>query len=92
MKKDKKRIEDEQWSEEQLQDYLNFQPLDDTDVDFQCLYRAYTRMNADVFEVFVDRFIEAGRNVNAQNKQGQSLADIIADHKKGAPYLQALTH
>jgi hypothetical protein len=92
MKKDKKRIEEEQWSEEQLLSYLDFKTLDGTDPDFHCLYRAYTRMNASVFEVFVDRFTEAGRNLNAVNKTGQTLADIIADHEKGKAYLSALAH
>lgn len=90
MKKDKKRIEDEQWSEEQLLSYLNFETFDGTDVDFYCLYKAYTRMNASVFEVFIDRFKDAGRNLNAQNEAGQSLSDIISGHKKSGDYLAHL--
>lgn len=92
MKKDKKRIEDEQWSEEQLLGYLDIETFDGTDPDFHCLYQAYTRMNASVFEVFIDRFKDAGRNLNAQNETGQTLADIVAGHKKSNEYLCVLTN
>lgn len=91
MKKDKLRIEDENWNETHIKSYLDVQSFDGTDSDFHCLYRAYTRMNADVFLTFVKLFKAEGRNVHATNKAGQSLADIIAEHKQSQQYLSALT-
>lgn len=91
MKKDKQRIEDENWNEEHILSYLNVKSYDGTDPDFFCLYRAYTRMSADVFAIFVELFKESGRNIHAVNKTGQSMADVIAEHKKGKDYIVALT-
>lgn len=91
MKKDKQRIEDENWNEAHIKSYLDVQSYDGTDPDFHCLYRAYTRMNADVFSDFVQLFKAERRNIHATNKAGQSLADIIAEHKQGQQYLSALT-
>ena len=56
MKRDKKRIEGEPWSAEQLQLYLDFNTYDGTDRDFHCLYRAYTRMDETAFLQFVALF------------------------------------
>lgn len=91
MKRDKKRVEGETWSEERLADYLGFKTYDGTDPDFHCLYRAYTRMNEETFARFVQLFRDQGRNVQATNLDGQTLADIVAQHAQSEDYLAALT-
>ncbi|MEJ2074571.1 MAG: PA4642 family protein [Reinekea sp.] len=90
MKADKKRVEGVDWSEEQLRSYLDFNTYDGTDRDFHCLYRAYTRMDEAAFADFVALFTKEGRNLNATNLEGQTLADIIRTHKQGEGYLEAL--
>ncbi len=90
MKKDKSRVEDEQWNEDQLDEYLNFNTFDGTDRDFHCLYRAYTRMNAEVFHELVKLFKQQQRNIHATNLQGKTLLELINTHAKGQPYAQAL--
>lgn len=90
MKRDKKRVEGEVWGEARLEDYLTFTTYDGTDPDFHCLYRAYTRMNEETFERFVDLFRERGRNLNATNLQGETLADILRDHTQAQAYREAL--
>lgn len=90
MKRDKQRVEGEQWSEEKLRDYLNFTTFDGTDPDFQCLYRAYTRMNQRTFAEFIDLFKNEGRNLQATNRDGQTLADLISRHQQSTDYLAAL--
>ncbi|EAR08345.1 PA4642 family protein [Reinekea blandensis] len=90
MKRDKQRVEGEQWSEEKLREYLDFNTYDGTDRDFHCLYRAYTRMNETTFAQFVELFKREGRNLNATNKEGQTLADLIRQHRQSQDYLNSL--
>ncbi|GGX43339.1 PA4642 family protein [Saccharospirillum salsuginis] len=90
MKRDKKRVEGEVWSEDRLAEYLDFKTYDGTDPDFHCLYRAYTRMNEETFARFVKLFREKGRNVEAKNLEGETLADILRKHTQASDYLAVL--
>ncbi|MDX1344153.1 MAG: PA4642 family protein [Reinekea sp.] len=90
MKRDKKRVEGEQWSEDQLRMYLDFNTYDGTDRDFHCLYRAYTRMNETTFAQFVALFQAEGRNIHATNLEGKTLADILRQHEQSEDYLAVL--
>ncbi len=90
MKRDKKRVEGEQWSDEQLQAYLNFNTFDGSDRDFHCLYRAYTRMNENSFENFIELFKAEGRNIEATNKDGKTLKQLIAGHAQAQDYISIL--
>lgn len=90
MKRDKKRVEGETWSEERLSEYLDFKTYDGTDPDFHCLYRAYTRMNEETFARFVQLFKERGRNIHATNLDGQTLADVLENHAQAEEYRAAL--
>ncbi|MHA7880632.1 MAG: PA4642 family protein [Saccharospirillum sp.] len=90
MKRDKQRVEGETWSDAQLADYLSFKTYDGTDPDYHCLYRAYTRMNEATFARFVRLFRDEGRNLNATNLDGLTLADLLRQHAQAADYLAAL--
>lgn len=90
MKRDKQRVEGEKWSEAQLRSYLDFNTYDGTDPDFHCLYRAYTRMNEFVFEQFISLFKAEGRNINATNAQGLTLAQLAGQHSQSEGYVTAL--
>ena len=90
MKRDKKRVEGEVWSEDRLAEYLDFKTYDGTDPDFHCLYRAYTRMNEETFARFVKLFRAQGRNVEAKNLEGETLADILRKHTQASDYLAVL--
>ena len=92
MKRDKARVEGELWNTDQLRTYLDFNTYDGTDRDFQCLYRAYTRMNETAFEQFVTLFKAEGRNIAAKNLKGQSLSDLVSQHDQGKAYLETLSH
>ena len=90
MKRDKARVEGEQWSEDRLLQYLEFNTYDGTDRDFHCLYRAYTRMDETTFLQFVALFKGAGRNLAATNPDGLTVAALLADHAQSEFYLAAL--
>jgi len=91
MKRDKKRVEGVQWSEDQLRVYLDFNTYDGTDRDFHCLYRAYTRMDAFAFEDFVAIFKAEGRNLQATNLEGLTVASILRNHANGENYSELLS-
>lgn len=89
-KKDKKVVEDEQRSDEQLRFFLGVQPPEGVDADFHVLEIAYRNMKPDEFERFVGFFKAEGRNVSARNPAGKTLAEVLAEHRLGAPYIESL--
>jgi hypothetical protein len=48
-------------------------------------------MGESAFEQFVELFKAEGRNLNAVNKDGKTMAEIIRGHAQGEDYLAALT-
>lgn len=89
-KKDKKKVLVESFTDERIKTFLAYTPYGGIDPDFYVLEKAYRGMNEDNFATFIGFFKAAGRNLNATNPQGQTLASIIAEHHHGAPYLAAL--
>lgn len=67
----------EEWSDDRVRGYLDRQPPAGVDADFHVLCTAYKHMRAYDFERFMEFFLEAGRNVNAVNEQGQTLLDLV---------------
>jgi len=42
------------------------------------------------FATFVQFFQAAGRNINATNPQGQTILDVVRQHRHGDEYIDAL--
>ncbi len=91
-KKDKKVVEDEQRTDEQLRFFLNVQPPAGVDADFHVLEIAYRNMKPDEFERFVGFFRAAGRNLAATNPAGETLATILQRHRHGVAYARSFLH
>ena len=89
-KKDKKAVEDEQRTDEQLRFFLGVRPPAGVDADFHVLEIAYRNMKPDEFALFIGFFREAGRNVQAKNPAGETIADVLRQHRCGAEYLAVL--
>lgn len=89
-KKDKKAVEDEQRTDEQLRFFLNVLPPAGVDADFHALEIAYRNMKPDEFERFVGFFREMGRNVQARNPEGKILAEVLKPHRHGEAYIAVL--
>lgn len=89
-KKDKKVIEDEQRSDDQLRFFLGVQPPAGVDADFHALEIAYRSMKPDEFERFVGFFKADGRNVQAKNPAGETLAQVLSQHRLGSAYIAVL--
>lgn len=90
-RKDKKQVIGEELTDAQVQRFLAAEPPAGVDRDFHCLERAYRGLRAHDFERFLGFFVAAGRNVDATDPRGHTLAAVIAAHEAGAEYREALT-
>lgn len=91
LKKDKAKVLDEVWTEDRVRSFLDLQPVDGVDADFHVLLKAYQSMRASDFDLFVGFFLDAKRNINAQNPSGQSLLDIASQHRNSEEFVSVLT-
>jgi hypothetical protein len=89
-KKDKKAVEDELRTDEQLRFFLGVQPPAGVDADYHALEIAYRNMKPDEFERFVGFFRAASRNLQAKNPAGETLAQVLSQHRLGGAYIKAL--
>lgn len=68
----------EEWSDERVFAYLNHLPPVGVNADYHVLYNAYKHMRPFDFERLLTKFVADGRDLNATNPQGQTIADTIA--------------
>jgi hypothetical protein len=54
------------------------------------LLKAYQSMRASDFELFLQFFGEQERNVNARDRGGRSVLEIVEQHRRGEEYATAL--
>lgn len=90
MRKDKKQVIGEEISDDAIRLFLDVEPADDTPRSLHKLLKAYHGLRIDDFERFLTFFKEAGFDLNASNAQGQDFIALIADHRMGEPYRDAL--
>ncbi|NND68674.1 MAG: hypothetical protein HKN19_13890 [Halioglobus sp.] len=90
MRKDKQKVIDEVWTEDHVRSFLNAKSYDGTDENFHMLLKAYQSMRASDFELFVGFFLEQDRDLNAVDKAGRTVLDIIGTHRHSGPYAEIL--
>ena len=90
MRKDKEKVIDEVWTEDHVKSYLNVRSHDGTSEDFHMLLKAYQSMRASDFELFIGFFLEQDRNLNATDKSGRTVLEVIGTHRHGEPYSDIL--
>ncbi|ODS23902.1 hypothetical protein AB835_06640 [Candidatus Endobugula sertula] len=90
LKKDKQKVLGEFFDDERIKTFLEYQPNNGNDPDFHVLEKAYRGMITDNFATFVHFFIEAGRNINANNQYGESFLHTIKNHKQASAYIDIL--
>ncbi len=90
LKKDKQKVLGEVFDDQRVKSFLDFQAPEGVDPDFHLLEKAYRGMNIDNFETFLKFFLEAGHNLNATNPEGQTLSEVVGEHRHGEDYLEAL--
>jgi len=90
LKKDKQKVLGEVFDDERVKSFLDYQAPKGVSTDFHLLEKAYRGMNIDNFVTFLNFFKEAGRDVNSTSPQGQTLAEVAAEHGHGVAYVKAL--
>lgn len=88
---EKPKVIGEELSDERIRDLLNIQPYDASEnADYFVLIRAYQSLRAGDFERFVGFFVAAGRDLNAVNRDGQTILDHVSEHARGGDYADSL--
>lgn len=82
-------VTDEVWDDERIRSFLDIEPGDSESADHHVLLKAYRGMRPEDFERFLKFFVEAGRDLDATDKSGRTLWEIIATHRHGAPFIEA---
>ncbi|WOE32997.1 MULTISPECIES: PA4642 family protein [unclassified Acinetobacter] len=72
----------EEWSDERVFAYLNQLPPEGVNADFHVLYHAFKHMRPTDYERLLNQFIADGRNINAQDPEGQRIHDVIAQYPR----------
>jgi hypothetical protein len=90
MRKDKKTVLDEVWTEDHVKSFLNAKSHDGSAEDFHMLLKAYQSMRVEDFELFVSFFCDDGRDLNSVGKDGRTVLEIISTHRLGVEYADIL--
>ena len=90
MKKDKQKVLDEVWTEDRVRSFLDSKSYDGTDENFHMLLKAYQSMRASDFELFVGFFVEQERDLDATDKAGRTVLQVVSGHRHGGPYADIL--
>lgn len=88
---DKPKVIGEEWSDERVKSFLAITPYDNNiNADFNALIKAYQAMIAEDFERFVGFFVEAGRDINAVDENGETFLDLVSRHRRSTAYAEIL--
>lgn len=90
LKKDKQKVLGEVFDDERIKTFLIDSAPVGVSVDFHCLERAYRGMKAENFETFIKFFVEDERDLNATNKDGRTLLNLVKEHESFAEYAEIL--
>ncbi len=91
MRADKQKVVDEVWEDERIRSFLRKAPLAaGLDADYSALLHAYRSMRPDDFRTFIGYFQAAGRNLKAENDDGETLLEVIANHRRAGPFRKIL--
>lgn len=90
MRVDKAKVTDEVWDDDRVKSFLDKGPLGDEPADYSKLLHAYRSMRPEDFGRFLTVYRAAGGAVNAADKEGRTLAQVIENHSKAQPFLELL--
>ncbi len=89
-KKDKEKVFGGDWSEAQLSMFLNVNSYDGDSADYVSVIRAYRHMVPATFADYVELFKAKGHDLNATNRNGETILATVSQHAKGADYAAIL--
>lgn len=83
-------VRDEWWNDKRVKSYLALESSSDVAADFHILSKAYQGMIPEAFGRFIGFFVEAERNINATNIHGQTILNIVSEHRNSGEYAKIL--
>lgn len=89
---DKQKIIDEVWDEDRIRGFLPDPADASAHRDARALLHAYRSMREGDFRRFLVLFVDAGGDPDATDAEGRTVAECIAEHRHGAPFVDALVH
>lgn len=91
MRPDKKAIVDEVWDDARIEGFLQKPPMGDGEnPDFSILLYAYRSMRVDDFARFLPLYKAAGKDPGVRGRDGKTLRELLAGHRKAAPFIEVL--
>ena len=96
MRPDKKKIIDEVWDDARIKSFLSKEIPKQSGIDrpgekdFHTLLNAYYAMRVDDFTKFLVYFSNGGGDINATNKDGKTLVQVLGRYHKAGPFIKAL--
>ncbi|MBL4866289.1 MAG: PA4642 family protein [Pseudomonadales bacterium] len=87
---DKKKVIGEEFTDEMLVSYLEWEPSEGEFKSFQVLLKAYRGMTATAFRRFLVFFKEAGYDINVKNKEGVSFLETIRPNVRFSEYVDIM--
>lgn len=80
----------EHFDDARIRTFLHINAYSGLSRDYCALERAYRSMIPENFATFVRFFAEEGRDLNAVNGDGETLLQVIRQHRHGDEYSQPL--
>ena len=90
MRRDKAKVVDEIWDDARIESFLDRRAPASVDGDHYRLMLAYRSMREGDFRRFLALGVARGMALDAADAQGRTSADLIAGHRHGKPYVDAL--
>lgn len=90
LKKDKQKVLGEVFDDDRIREFLAYPAPAGVNPDFHLLERAYRGMQLENFETFLKFFAEQGRDINATNRDGKTLLELVQTHRAFGDYADAL--
>jgi len=84
------KVEDEQWSDERIHDFLALKPINGSNDDYHVLIQSYLHMTPDFFKRLIDMFVAEGRDLNALSVAGETILDHVSQHVRATEYIKVL--
>ncbi len=90
LKKDKQKVLGEVFDDARIKTFLDNEPYGSVSADYHVLEKAYRGMKAENFATFVEFFQAEGRDINATNSAGQTLLQVVQEHRLAEEYIAIL--
>ncbi len=90
MRKDKKQLIGDEIGDEQIKQFLAFEPVDATSPSLHKLIKAYRGLRVNDFERFLVFFLEAGYDLDGKDEQGNDFVATIKDQRNADEYIELI--